>query len=422
MPYFAFIREDEPPSGTYSDFSLVFFPEQNESEEGHPSRYLMSIGVGSDGFKEDYDDALQPGLRRLFIKLLPWQEKYHSFAKPSFTDIESAIDIDVPNINVDKYKTVLEVGCVVDINIDDDIKLIESWVAQYALYRRWSGNKIKREKASKSVSEGRQLVMKEEDTGAIVRALLAERRYVILQGAPGTGKTYMALDIADEYDKKFFIQFHASTSYKDFVYGLVPSVNDRGDLIYEGVNGTLTEAILYAEGHPGDKVVLIIDEINRANLANVLGPVFYLFESTRTNGEPVKITDTVTINRMPANLHVIGTLNTADRSITIVDFALRRRFAWVTVKPEPFDDMIATGREWFEEMAAIFEHYANDNELNLQPGPAYFTADDLAHLQRRMEFEVMPLIKEYLLQDMLVPATRALDDFFYQKIHKRIFL
>ena len=96
-------------------------------------------------------------------------------------------------------------------------------------------------------------------------------------------------------------------------------------------------------------------------------------------------------------MHVIATINTADRSIAVVDFALRRRFAWYTIKPECFSTgVIPESKELFEEISAIFEKYASDSELNLQPGGAYFMASTIEELNQKIEYELMPLIKEYL--------------------------
>ena len=151
-----------------------------------------------------------------------------------------------------------------------------------------------------------------------------------MQGAPGTGKTYNASKIAESFDYCFFEQFHAETNYSDFVYGIRPKLNEK-DLQYEAREGILYQAIKKANENKTKKCLLIIDEINRANLANVRGPVFYLFEyQTGTRPGKVKIGDLEPLDQLPPNLYVLATMNTADRSLAVVDFALRRRFAWYT--------------------------------------------------------------------------------------------
>ena len=178
----------------------------------------------------------------------------------------------------------------------------------------------------------------------------ANKKYVVLQGAPGCGKTRMALEIAKKYFAKenvFFTQFHAETTYSDFVYGIKPVLSGQ-NVAYQGEKGILIQAIEKAtavkgkEGKEG-RVLLILDEFNRANLANVLGPVFYLFEANAQDHNYTlnlgKIYEKeeekdLKYDKLPDNLYVIATMNTADRSLAVVDFALRRRFAWYTLYPK----------------------------------------------------------------------------------------
>lgn len=419
VPYFAFISPIEPPSGPYSDFSLVFFPAGDNKD-----KYVMSIGVGSEGFRNDYDLATTPGMRRLFLKLLPNNGKYYPFCKPKFTDIETPVnfsDVEVDtNIRLDKYRTVLSIGCLIDTSRNEDIQIANAWIAQYASIRKWASNASQRAEISKAINKIRDYNDK-IDNKTEVQKLLEKRRFVILQGAPGTGKTYLAEEIAKKYDKVFFTQFHAETTFSDFVYGIFPKLESK-HIEYVPKYGELCEAIKYASDNKTQKVILIIDEINRANLANVLGPVFYLFESKRlTSNNSIRIGERY-ISEIPDNLHVIATMNTADRSIAVVDFALRRRFAWYTIKPTCFSSgVIQEGKELFENISYIFERHASDSELNLQPGGAYFLADDINELNQKIEYELMPLIKEYLEEGLLASAAGEFNDLFYCKIKKHLF-
>lgn len=417
--YFAFINQVEAISGPYSDFSLVFFP-AGDAED----KYVMTLGIGSEGFRNDYELATTPGLRRLFLKLLPGDDIHNPFCKPNFTDIETAVDFlaieEETNVNLDKYRTLLPIGCLIDTTLQADIKVVEAWIAQYASIRKWASTAPQRKAIAQAINSVR-VERPHSQYEKEVKELLDNRRFVVLQGAPGTGKTFLAEKIAQAYDKVFFTQFHAETTYSDFVYGIFPKLESE-HVEYEAKYGELCEAIKYASEHTDQKVLLIIDEINRANLANVLGPVFYLFESKRVHSaNAIRIGQRV-IKEMPRNLQVVATMNTADRSIAVVDFALRRRFAWYTIKPQCFDtDVIPEGKELFEAVAAIFEKYASDAELNLQPGGAYFMASTKEELNQKIEFELMPLIKEYLEEGLLTSATGEFNALFYRKIQKTLF-
>ena len=143
------------------------------------------------------------------------------------------------------------------------------------------------------------------------------------------------MNIAKNFNIVKFTQFHAETTYSDFVYGIKPDT-ESNTLIYKDAPGVLYEAI--KEANKGNDVLLIIDEINRANLSNVLGPVFYLFEKNTGDNRKYKIKiGDIEIDKLPETLYVIGTMNTADKSLAVVDFALRRRFTWITLRPQVID-------------------------------------------------------------------------------------
>lgn len=189
---------------------------------------------------------------------------------------------------------------------------------------------------------------------------------------------------------------------------------------YRFNDGILVEAIQAADKvrEAGGRVLLIIDEINRANLANVLGPIFFLFENhVGERNIPLQV-GTLSLSKLPDNLDVIATMNTADRSLAVVDFALRRRFAWYTIRPQVIEpkDGQTFHKDLFREFCDIFERYASDEELNLQPGPSYFLTDakDNKQLMKmRLIYELMPLIKEYLAEGLLQKAADSFAHLFY---------
>ena len=427
--YFGCISDGEADSGAYSDLSIGVFPsnEPNDADD----RWIIALGVGSLGYKNDYALVSLPGTRRLFMKYL---DNSNTFIKNDFMDIESSdgfstfcsenrISNTLDNA-VRSYGKVLLTATLFDPNKDDaGRELISKYLALYANLRRWPSNKTQRTAVRKALTVSTPIINDEQN----VTDLLNRRKFVVLQGAPGTGKTRLAKLIPTDNDIVFFTQFHAETSYSDFVYGIIPDVNANA-LKYSKREGVFVKAIKEANKpeNQNKKVYLIIDEINRANLSNVLGPAFYLFEPTMTSHNvKIEVCPGLELEKLPDNFFVIATMNTADRSLAVVDFALRRRFAWYTIFPHKI--IADNGKRFceneFNAIADIFEQYASDEELNLQPGHAYFIVSDAEHIEieNRLRYEVMPLIKEYLLDGMLA---RAKDDFvtyFRKKIHEEMF-
>lgn len=422
--YFGYVRPEEAPSGAYYDLSFVVLPQEFDG------KCVISIGVGSAGFQRDYDLVSTAGTRRLFCRLA--KPDGNSFIKNDFTDIETPIkelqdkianDEELQDLSsvIETYKTVLLASRIVDPEKEFDV--IAAWLAQYAKLRNWGTKKSQRNEQNKAISKCAN--KKTIDIQSNIKHLLKNRRFVVLQGAPGTGKTYNALEISKTYYKTHFIQFHAETTYSDFVEGIRP-VLEKENLGYEKVKGVLVKAIESALEDARRRVLLIIDEINRANLANVLGPVFYLFEDqTGTRNVTLEVGGHK-LEKLPENLDVIATMNTADRSLAVVDFALRRRFAWYTIQPQRIepDENQQFHEDLFNRFCEIFERYASDEELNLQPGPSYFlTPKENAEtiMKERMIYELMPLIKEYLAEGLMKKAADSFAQLFYEETNKYLY-
>lgn len=205
------------------------------------------------------------------------------------------------------------------------------------------------------------------------------------------------------------VQFHPATTYEDFFEGLRPVIDDEGtdaegQVRYRVVPGPLTTMAKRALEHPGQPHVLVIDEINRANLPKVLGELLYALEYRgdpvqsiyRNQGEPFVL---------PKNVLVIGTMNTADRSVALVDAALRRRFHFVHFGPDEGMMEGLLGR-WLDEHkrpkhVSAFVAKLNDDLRavlgdNLVLGPSYFMQDDLSPpgLARIWRHNVFPFLEE----------------------------
>jgi DNA polymerase III delta prime subunit len=417
--YFGFIHPEEEASGPFHDFSLTIFP----NDQGKP--WLICLGIGSSGFKNDYELATYPGLRRLFSKLIDER----GFCKSDFSDIETGLpkaitghsDLNHIKNTISKMYSKFLPACQIvdDPESEEGKKTIAAFVAGYAKLREWPSNKDHR----KAISEALEPFFKAEtiDEAEEIKNLLNERKYIVLQGPPGTGKTRTAKEVAEKIKAKtFFIQFHAETSFSDFIYGIRPDLNNK-ELSYKENLGSFTEALKYAKEHENEKVLLIIDEINRANLSNVLGPIFYLFEHKmdKSNVE-IEISPGFKINKLPNNFTVIATMNTADRSLAVVDFALRRRFAWYTLKPKAIISK-QFFKDDFARIQEIFDWYASSNELSLQPGQGYFIADSEEEMTNRIKYEIFPLIKEYLQEGLIRNAKEEFNNYFAIRINKSLF-
>jgi len=267
-------------------------------------------------------------------------------------------------------------------------------------------------------------------------AVLMSRMNVILYGPPGTGKTYSALEVAAAWRKAngpesvFQVTFHPSYSYEDFVEGYRPVPGSPG--VYDLRDGVLLQAGLEADkrlkaaetsGSPVTRVLLLIDEINRGDVARILGESVTYLEADK-RGVPFTLAQSADKRReIPQNLYLLGTMNTADKSISLLDVALRRRFAFIEFRPE--SGAFASAPDWLEEVGGIPLGAVLDglNErlrregidadrsigqalLAVQAG----SAEPLAELESRFRFDVQPLIEEYCYAER-ARARRILGDY-----------
>ena len=256
-----------------------------------------------------------------------------------------------------------------------------------------------------------------------IESLLKEKKQVIFQGPPGTGKTYVALALARHLaghdDRCPLVQFHPSYSYEDFVRGYRPTLLNGEQPAFELKDGPFLQIARQAQDDPGGQYYLIIDEINRGNLAKVFGELYFLLEYRDTPMDLMYQRDGEAPFTMPDNLRIIGTMNTADRSIALVDLALRRRFAFVDFSgtKEPVKDLL---RRWLEaknldamKWVADVVDRANEklDDHHAAIGPSYFMREDLDNptVERIWEHSVLPYVEEHLFGEHDELAEFALD-------------
>lgn len=247
-----------------------------------------------------------------------------------------------------------------------------------------------------------------------LRSLLLAKKNIILQGAPGVGKTYSAKRLAysiigeEDRTKVEFIQFHQNYSYEDFVMGYKPK-EDGG---FELRRGVFYNFCRKAQSDPDKKYFFIIDEINRGNISKIFGELITLIESTKRAGMPEAASAILPYSgdefSVPSNVYILGTMNTADRSIALMDTALRRRFQFVEMMPDS-DVLRKIHADKVEDLdvAAMLDkineriEYLYDREHTI--GHAFFTdlKDDatLVKLQSIFEKSVIPLLQEYFYED-----------------------
>ena len=253
-----------------------------------------------------------------------------------------------------------------------------------------------------------EVYMDEESYRTLVE-LVKSKKNVILQGAPGVGKTFAAKRLAysmmgvKDPSRVMMIQFHQSYSYEDFIMGFRPT--EKG---FELKRGAFYNFCKQAEIDSDNDYFFIIDEINRGNLSKIFGELFMLIEADK-RGIELQLLYSAERFSIPANVYIIGMMNTADRSLAMMDYALRRRFGFFEMKPGFDTDgfrayRMALGSEKFNRLISCIESLNNaitaDESLGegFCIGHSYFSnlkeVTDRA-LSSIVEFELIPLLKEY---------------------------
>ena len=258
----------------------------------------------------------------------------------------------------------------------------------------------------------------ETDLTRWVRAI--ERKgQAVFYGPPGTGKTYLAERLArhligggDGFTE--LVQFHPAYAYEDFMQGIRPLMGDDGSLRYEMINGRFY-TFCQAARQRSDTCVLIIDEINRANVAGVFGELMYLLEY---RDKAISLSGGGNFS-IPSNVRILATMNTADRSIALVDHALRRRFAFIHLPPNY--DLLRhyhqnTDYDPTPLIRLLDRLNKQINDPHYQLGTSFFMLPNLAdQLEDIWRMEVEPYLEEYFFDQ-----TNQIEAFRWQKIKKEI--
>ncbi len=239
----------------------------------------------------------------------------------------------------------------------------------------------------------------------------------IIYGSPGTGKTFIAQKLAEQLVGKYgfieLVQFHPAYTYEDFIQGIRPQSED-GKLTYPLVPGRFLEFCKKAEICQ-DTCILIIDEINRANLPQVFGELMYLLEY-RDQEIPLAAGNKF---RIPQNVRIIGTMNTADRSIAQIDHALRRRFAFIELRPN-YDVLIKyhENKDFpvMDLINVLKQLNQAINDKNYEIGISFFLTPNLRDdIEDIWKMEIEPYLEEYFFNKL-----KEVDKFRWDKIENKL--
>lgn len=343
---------------------------------------VIGRGVVTSDYIYDTEDAEYPNIRKVnWTNTGDWSHPGQAVMK-TLTDITAYTDY------------VAKLNSLIDVNEDeDDVEQEDVTFPEYT--------------PEKFLEE----VYMDGDSYDTLVELIRMKRNVILQGAPGVGKTFAAKRLAysmmgcKDQNRVMMVQFHQSYTYEDFIEGFRPSSTSNN---FEIKKGAFANFCQKAAEDPDNEYFFIIDEINRGNLSKIFGELFMLIENDK-RGNALQLLYSGDKFSVPPKLYIIGMMNTADRSLAMLDYALRRRFAFFEMKPgfesEGFRDYkMSFGSTKFDSLIDCVEKLnaviAADDSLGegFCIGHSYFcnlTAITDKALSNIVEYEMIPLLKEY---------------------------
>jgi DNA replication protein DnaC len=358
--------------------------------ESSPSMKVVAIFECTSGLHEDENEIqrIEFKIQRFLNKPIAWE---------NLIQVEAFKDADVVKNNQGSLYRLTQSQFEAILSLEYDVDL-----PKYTIENLKSDSFIDDEKLEKMVS------------------YLDRKKNIILQGPPGTGKTFVAKKLAyalmgEKDDSRIeMVQFHQSVSYEDFIQGYRPTESGSFKL----KNGNFYKLCARALKNTDKSYFFIIDEINRGNLSKIFGELLMLIESDKRSQE-------YAINLMysdseesrfyvPTNVHIIGTMNTADRSLAVVDYALRRRFAFFDLIPE-FNDKfkvflrgVNVANELIDKISSrmnrLNAEIAEDLGVGFKIGHSFFTPNSEMIPNNDwftdvVEFEIKPLLDEYYFDD-----------------------